>query len=749
MNGMSEKKNKDNLDSHVAEQLCSHNVGVVSVRFVHRVILPGKMRFRNGAAFAPSSSSSAGKTSENHDGSLEPAAKRSKKADASGSGSSVSAEAPSNYAVIMIMKHSSDPLQVFDTTFPKNNVYKLKRIDSTGKCIESWREIVGSWDGPGGAFIRTKDNCIYKLTLERRDGSQKLFYRLCKIIQLPDGCVEAAVEWSVESGFTCACFVRPKCPKTEGAPVVVYPLTVPNLLLKAYDSFSGWHNACFVPGTSETLRLQGGRCAWRVMSSPVPEEGERGEFYTIKLWSRREAANGNTDENQMSRFTEGAGRVGVCLPSPNGMLVAYSANFSASNPITTHLDLRVADLSAPTSTANHSTLLGPQVNIAHFGWVNNEVVWATIIVGVDVVTSIIHVKSGEVKMFERPPICMDVPTQWWNNENKSVECAFVTEGEKSFPAIWTGYESLSLNQALFAQKLAVTRVSYESNGETIRGLVYVYERAVDKDKPILVHIHGGPAIAVPSRRRDAADASRYPYRHLLISGFRIFAPLYRGTLGFGDAFAKALIKKQGLDSGDLGDIINGIAHLRSIGFVSDAAKVGIFGGSYGGYLTLRALALHPNVFSAAVCMWPYVHNRFMTYEGGDSTWENEYIGDSKVWPEVTTHDAYQHLHKIKTPTLFVHGQDDDICPVSQSIVSHRIIAASGVPTELRIYADEKHGMENPEKCEDRDLSVLAWFKKHMGPAKVTKLKLKVKRVSKTPSPHPEAAAANNNASVTL
>eukprot|EP00041_Stephanoeca_diplocostata_P015147 m.287202 g.287202 ORF g.287202 m.287202 type:complete len:120 (-) comp19946_c0_seq2:360-719(-) len=74
--------------------------------------------------------------------------------------------------------------------------------------------------------------------------------------------------------------------------------------------------------------------------------------------------------------------------------------------------------------------------------------------------------------------------------------------------------------------------------------------------PIVIHAHGGPAITMPALRSNAADSTRYPLRHLLLAGYKVFEPLFRGTLGFGNDFAIANFQRQGNpETGDLGDIL--------------------------------------------------------------------------------------------------------------------------------------------------------------------------------------------------
>ena len=90
-----------------------------------------------------------------------------------------------------------------------------------------------------------------------------------------------------------------------------------------------------------------------------------------------------------------------------------------------------------------------------------------------------------------------------------------------------------------------------ADGTQVEGFLYFHQPLGDtdappqhKDAPLVVHAHGGPAIAKPLVRADAAGATRYPFRHLLAAGYRVLMPNFRGTLGYGDEFASANIGQQ-------------------------------------------------------------------------------------------------------------------------------------------------------------------------------------------------------------
>ena len=115
-------------------------------------------------------------------------------------------------------------------------------------------------------------------------------------------------------------------------------------------------------------------------------------------------------------------------------------------------------------------------------------------------------------------------------------------------------------------------------------------------------------------------------------------------------------------------------------------------------------------------MYGFIANRWMTFEGGDFTWETEYLGDPNEWPltaKAEASDTFNRLHRITAPTLLFHGEDDDICTVSQSYVAYRVLESRGIPVKLVVYPREGHGFKVPANRRDRDRRMLRWIKQHM------------------------------------
>lgn len=182
-------------------------------------------------------------------------------------------------------------------------------------------------------------------------------------------------------------------------------------------------------------------------------------------------------------------------------------------------------------------------------------------------------------------------------------------------------------------------------------------------------------------------------------------------------------------------------------------------------MTMRALSTVPGRFVAGVALYGFVHTRWMTYEGGDFTWEDEYITPSPLDEEVVYHlteedvsepptlptingegsvsgkvppilrvpsagscsdkgplspslqasDCFNDLHRITAPLLLMHGERDEICPLSQSQVAFHTVEKKGVPTGLLVYPEEGHGFEQSHHQQDRDRRILLWWREHLSP----------------------------------
>ena len=244
------------------------------------------------------------------------------------------------------------------------------------------------------------------------------------------------------------------------------------------------------------------------------------------------------------------------------------------------------------------------------------------------------------------------------------------------------------------------------DGLTIQGL-FLRPAGAARETPLptIVIIHGGPTSLTPW---GFADARGMGWAHLLASrGFSCFMPNYRGSMGFGNAFAEANIGDLG--GGDLRDVLTGIDYCVAQG-LSDPERLGVMGWSYGGYLTPWAVTqtqrFKAAISGASITNWTSQH-------GGSSIpgFDTIFIKSDPFNADgfYTFRSPVYNIHKVTTPVLFLHGADDPVCPVGQAFEMCRALREQGVDSEAVIYPREGHSMREREHLRDMLGRIVAWF----------------------------------------
>ncbi|RIK40145.1 MAG: hypothetical protein DCC58_14305, partial [Chloroflexi bacterium] len=245
------------------------------------------------------------------------------------------------------------------------------------------------------------------------------------------------------------------------------------------------------------------------------------------------------------------------------------------------------------------------------------------------------------------------------------------------------------------------------DGLVIQGLLI---RPVDapagQPAPMIVHIHGGPtglwAYEFPGAR------SMGWAQLLAAEGYAVFMPNYRGSMGFGTRFAE--LNQRDMGGGDLADILAGVDYCVREG-IADPERLGVCGWSYGGYLTPWAITqttrFKAAVAGAVITNWISYHG-VATIPGFDTS---IYRADPHDWDGVYGQmSPMAHVKNVRTPTLWLHGQEDPICPVGQAHEMWRALKELGVETQLVIYPREGHGMREREHARDVLERAVAWLR---------------------------------------
>jgi dipeptidyl aminopeptidase/acylaminoacyl peptidase len=228
--------------------------------------------------------------------------------------------------------------------------------------------------------------------------------------------------------------------------------------------------------------------------------------------------------------------------------------------------------------------------------------------------------------------------------------------------------------------------------------------------PLVVQPHGGPESADPNGW--SGFYSRWG-QMLAGTGIMTFYPNYRGSIGRGVAFSKADHKD--LMGKEFEDMLDGIDHLIAQGLV-DGNRVGIGGGSYGGYTSAWATTFASDRFKAAI-PWMGISNWISMTGTSDIFLENSTVHWNLVMYQ--NYDKYwersplKYIDRAKTPTLIIHGAADPRVPPGQSLELYTALKWKGVPVEYVTYPREGHGVAERAHQEDFMRRVLAFFEKRL------------------------------------
>jgi dipeptidyl aminopeptidase/acylaminoacyl peptidase len=236
--------------------------------------------------------------------------------------------------------------------------------------------------------------------------------------------------------------------------------------------------------------------------------------------------------------------------------------------------------------------------------------------------------------------------------------------------------------------------------------------------PMVLVVHGGPW---------ARDSWGYQpeVQFLANRGYAVLQVNYRGSTGFGKSFMHAAEKEF---SGKMHDDLLDAVDLAVKEGHADRDRVGIYGGSYGGYATLVGLSFTPDTFAAGIsyvgpsslvtlirsfpAYWgPFLQGTWFKFVGDPGTAEEP---NREVEAQLLERSPISRVDRIKSPLLVVQGAND---PRVTKIESDNIVEAlrdRGVDVEYMVKDDEGHGFANPENRLDLYRTMERFFGRHLG-----------------------------------
>lgn len=229
--------------------------------------------------------------------------------------------------------------------------------------------------------------------------------------------------------------------------------------------------------------------------------------------------------------------------------------------------------------------------------------------------------------------------------------------------------------------------------------------------PLVMIVHGGPEAHESNGWKNSHNR---PGQTLAGRGFAVFFPNYRGSTGRGVEFSK--LGQRDYAGKEFDDLVDAVDHLVSIGLV-DKNKVGVTGGSYGGYATAWCATKFTERFAAGV-MAVGLSDKISAFGTTDIPQEM-YLVHARVWPWEDW-NFYRERSPIayakgsKTPLLILYGKDDTRVHPSQSMELYRFLKVlNQAPVRLIGYPGEGHGFGKSSSRYDYSLRLIQWMEHYL------------------------------------
>ena len=267
------------------------------------------------------------------------------------------------------------------------------------------------------------------------------------------------------------------------------------------------------------------------------------------------------------------------------------------------------------------------------------------------------------------------------------------------------------------------------DGMDIEGLL-IYPVGYEKGTryPLINVVHGGPEAHYDN---GWLTAYSMPGQVAAGDGFAVFYPNYRGSTGRGLEFA---MSSQGdLAGAEFDDIVEGVDYLIELGIV-DGDKVGVTGGSYGGYATGWMSTRYSDRFAAGV-MFVGISNNISKWGTSDIPEELYQVHARKrIWDNYQDYlerSPIYYVDQAKTPLLIMHGKNDTRVDPGQSYELYRHIKTrTDTPVRLVLYPGEGHGNRHATAQFDYNLRAMRWFNEYLkGDAERPDMELEIETMS--------------------
>lgn len=442
------------------------------------------------------------------------------------------------------------------------------------------------------------------------------------------------------------------------------------------------------------------------IAAAIAKQNTVDDSYMFKRIYILDAATGEIIEK-----IENPGKLGKLCWSPDSKKLAFLAASKREDSVVGSLFIFETGKNVQYSEIRNYTHTMP-ISVADVIWKDNSTVYYTAYDGVNV-----SVRSQSFPD-SKPDLIMEGGQSVFHEIQKVGDMLYFSGNTSAFPSELMSFnlktkktERLTnvnpwLNDISLARQEVVEYPARDNT--TIQGvLIYPLHYTEGKHYPLIVYIHGGPESCIQNGWLTAYSQWG---QFAAARDYFVFYPNYRASSGRGVDFTMegygALLEKE------YEDVLDGIDYLIAQKNV-DKTKVGIGGGSYGGYFAAWSATKHTERFAAAV-VFVGVTNQISKRNLTDIPWEDylvhwgfwSYENFEKVWEA----SPVKYAHQSQTPTLILHGEDDPRVPVTQGIELYREMKQHGkAPVRMVIYPGEGHGNGKNTNRLDYLMRTLDWF----------------------------------------
>ena len=226
--------------------------------------------------------------------------------------------------------------------------------------------------------------------------------------------------------------------------------------------------------------------------------------------------------------------------------------------------------------------------------------------------------------------------------------------------------------------------------------------------PSILEIHGGPRV-------QYGNFFMHEFYYLAAHGYVVYFCNPRGGQGYGEAHSKAIWNNWG--TADYDDLMAWVDLIQQRPYI-DPDRMGVTGGSYGGYMTNWIIG-HTDRFKAAVTQRS-VSNLISMYGSSDFNWAFQMeFGDEPPWENLENYwrqSPMKYIGNVKTPTLVIHSEKDLRCAIEQDEQIFVALKKLGVDTEMVSFPDEPHGLSREGRTDrriERLKHILRWFDRYL------------------------------------